>query len=518
MKTAILFYLLALSGTLNLNAQRFARLNANNINVGFGLGGNLFSVLPDSIVNGQTAIYDTLYFKFEAPKASGIKAVYTSSLWMTAQHNNSLHASYQRYRTQFELPFNDGPVWSNYNGAYYNYFSRVFKVTRQDISEHLIHFPLVNSTVTPWSVLYWPAEGNPYVQRDYSINLARHFAPFFDADSDGLYNPLHGDLPKLCGEEAVFFMLNDANRQTRATDSAEALGVEIRGFAEVFIDPNSSIMKGALNNTVFVRYEIENLSSNDYTDFRVGLFEDPDLGNLTNDRVLPDTSLNLMYCYNGTDRDENRLSILGYSPFYASHGVALLNTSIDDFVYNHVGLDYIAEIPFTAPGVDLSLHGMLREDTSFFAMAPIDKKIIGTTAFGNFNSGETKAFDLAFVTCYDSTSSFLSIVDTLKRDVAIIKQLYNQGLFACTSIGLGLPSETPFKELLLYPNPSNEYLWLQTDEAITEVLIFDVQGKEQTKATTGFKAIDISNLSSGVYSVHIKTANGLTVAKRFVKQ
>lgn len=499
---------------ISASAQRFEQLDANNIKAGFGLGGNLFSNLPDTIMDYS----DTCYAYFEAPKGSGIKAVYTASLWMSATHDSSLYASFQTFRTSRNLRYFDGPVWTNINEEYHDYFHRVFKITRQDISEHLQHFPLVSSTVTPWQVLYWPAKGNPYVLSDFGLNINRSMAPFFDADADGIYNPLNGDLPKLCGEEAVFFMLNDANRPYRATDTAQALGIEVRGYAEVFTDPHSTMMKGALNNTVFVRYEIENFSLNNYTDFRIGLFEDPDLGNLGNDGVSADTALNVMYCYNRSHPDVNAQGDLGYGSLYSTHGVALLNTNLDEFIFNRAWVNYTEEIPVTATGINAALHGIVVGDSSPFPLTPIDKKIMGASALGNFGVREIKSFDLAFVTCYDSTSSLTGIVDTLKRDVEVIRLKYEMGLFDCSAEGLGLLQEQAVESIILYPNPTTDLLYIQSSVPFNNITVLDVQGAVLLNTLTEKRNMDVSKLAVGIYWLKLQTNSGQVVTKRFVKQ
>ncbi|MCJ8292279.1 MAG: T9SS type A sorting domain-containing protein [Crocinitomicaceae bacterium] len=67
----------------------------------------------------------------------------------------------------------------------------------------------------------------------------------------------------------------------------------------------------------------------------------------------------------------------------------------------------------------------------------------------------------------------------------------------------------------IYPNPASSQIKIELDEQIEEVLVFDMYGTlVQTESTNSFS---IEALSSGIYSIHIKTSNGL-IRKRFIKE
>ena len=73
--------------------------------------------------------------------------------------------------------------------------------------------------------------------------------------------------------------------------------------------------------------------------------------------------------------------------------------------------------------------------------------------------------------------------------------------------------------LLLYPNPVNDRLYIETEVEVEEVVVYDVYGRRQELSAISCQssAFDVSNLKSGVYFVKVVTSEGETV-KRFVKK
>ena len=72
--------------------------------------------------------------------------------------------------------------------------------------------------------------------------------------------------------------------------------------------------------------------------------------------------------------------------------------------------------------------------------------------------------------------------------------------------------------LLLYPNPVNDKLYIETEVEIEKVSIFDIYGRRQELSVVScqLSAIDVSNLKSGVYFVKVVTSEG-DIVKRIIK-
>jgi hypothetical protein len=71
-------------------------------------------------------------------------------------------------------------------------------------------------------------------------------------------------------------------------------------------------------------------------------------------------------------------------------------------------------------------------------------------------------------------------------------------------------------EGLPYPNPASGYLFVPSEKS-TEVIIFDMKGREVSKGRTNSK-IDVSKLKSGLYVAMIKKANGTYRNFRWMKE
>jgi hypothetical protein len=70
----------------------------------------------------------------------------------------------------------------------------------------------------------------------------------------------------------------------------------------------------------------------------------------------------------------------------------------------------------------------------------------------------------------------------------------------------------------LYPNPTNGYIYLHSEENIANIILFDMVGQKrfQRKIKNGF--IDLTNLSSGIYLLRVEFSNGKTQTTKVIKE
>lgn len=128
-------------------------------------------------------------------------------------------------------------------------------------------------------------EGNP--NADYLEWPADMGAPV-----DALGNP------KMIGDQMLWAVYNDADTANKNdAGSTNSLGLEIRqttfGFRR----------EGALNNVVFVKFQIFNKGNRTINNCYFSLWSDPDLGGSSDDLVGCDTLKSLGFCYNSTNSD-----------------------------------------------------------------------------------------------------------------------------------------------------------------------------------------------------------------------
>ena len=76
--------------------------------------------------------------------------------------------------------------------------------------------------------------------------------------------------------------------------------------------------------------------------------------------------------------------------------------------------------------------------------------------------------------------------------------------------------ENLVKNIALYPNPTHSILNIQTDKTIEEVSIIDISGRTTNVKLSENNTIDVSNLSSGIYFIVIKTTEGF-YREKFIK-
>ena len=73
--------------------------------------------------------------------------------------------------------------------------------------------------------------------------------------------------------------------------------------------------------------------------------------------------------------------------------------------------------------------------------------------------------------------------------------------------------------LHLYPNPTENHLFIETEHEIEEIVIYDVYGRkcQQANETTSQQVLDVADLNAGIYFVKVVTDNN-EIVKRFVKK
>ncbi|MBL4624631.1 MAG: T9SS type A sorting domain-containing protein, partial [Flavobacteriales bacterium] len=148
---------------------------------------------------------------------------------------------------------------------------------------------------------------------------------FIDTNNNGIYEPFYGDYPKIKGDLAVYFIIND-DRNVHTVSGGEPLIIEIHGMAYGFNCPGSN----ALDNTLFLNYSIFNRSQNTYADMYIGFFMDLDIGGYTDDFMACDVNRSTFYAYNGDSLDESSNGATGYGTSPPAQSCTFLNGPLQD--------------------------------------------------------------------------------------------------------------------------------------------------------------------------------------------
>ena len=334
------------------NVCFYDSLNINNVNARFNCFGNHFYDLP-----GGTGA------KYFVPNGGTSTSIFSSTFCIGGlDENDNLHLAGERYR-QIGEDYWHGPVSNIYDSAYDAKWFKIWKLTKQEINYHKAHW--WESGYAPIEdILTWPGNG------DESAGQLAQLAPYYDKNNDGIYKPMDGDYPVIKGDQALFFIFNDA-RDYHSETGGLPLGIEIHGMAYAFDTPDDS----ALWNTTFLHYDIINLSDTTYHDTYIGSFTDTDLGYAWDDYIGCDVQRGFYYGYNGIPVDGG-----GEPEAYGEHppaqGIMILGGPFMD----NDGIDNPKYDINNQQICDVSINGLNFGDTI------IDNERLGMTCFLYYNN------------------------------------------------------------------------------------------------------------------------------------
>jgi hypothetical protein len=187
---------------------------------------------------------------------------------------------------------------------------------------------------TDWTE--WPATGT-------SIDLG---APFTDVNGDGKYEAAI-DIPGVHGsDQTIYYVANDLDSTiSNSFYGTNPLGIEVHATYWAYKQA------GAIGNVYFKKYTLINkgYQYNQIDNMFVSFWADPDLGSSGDDLMGTDTTLNLIYTYNGLSTDAV------YAPeappcigFSLLEGPAVNGSSTDTAFFNGRKLPGKKNLPMTA--------------------------------------------------------------------------------------------------------------------------------------------------------------------------
>jgi hypothetical protein len=449
---------------------------------------------------------DNAHPYFEVPKNSGKSTIYSTNLWLGGydQPNNqgNLHLAAQRF-CQEGQDFWLGPITNDLSGqvvsdAYIQKYHHTWIVSKTEINYHRAHYK-DPGYVMPWAIANWPAHGR--TQFGESPNIA----PFVNVAGNSSYEPEKGDYPLIRGDQAIFFITNDMEGPHTESHGGLSLGVEILGMAYAYNKPDS-----ALQNTIFLSYELHNKSANTYHDFYFGYFINYAIGYAFDDYVGCDTLRNLSYVYNGNEIDgSGQPWAYGENP--PVQGCMFLNQKMNSFnyfnnmngpmgdpnytleYYNYMRAKWRDGIHFTYGGAGYNPESSdftnyifsgdpvagtgWRERTpngpGSTPNPPADRRGMMSAGPFTFAAGETITIDIAlpFARDYGSKSA-LSSLALLGNFADEIQEYYDEYI-----VGI---KENPsvINKLRVYPNPSNGQFTVSGEKIIEIIEVYDIMGKK----------------------------------------
>lgn len=142
-------------------------------------------------------------------------------------------------------------------------------------------------------------------------------------------------------------------------------------------------------------------------------------------------------------------------------------------------------------GYDIYINGELvaENDAENLSYTCNDPDVIGKL-------NEYRANIAEVVTRYDNDMTSVSVAATFKGSVVDVME--NEEI-KCN----------------IYPNPTDDRLYIETEENIHEINIYNINGQRVNESTSQ-RVIDVEGLKSGIYFIKIETDNG-DIVRRFLK-
>jgi len=114
------------------------------------------------------------------------------------------------------------------------------------------------------------------------------------------------------------------------------------------------------------------------------------------------------------------------------------------------------------------------------------------------------------------------IVETVENSAIILNQGFHQSVFNSTSLSINQENNLG---LVIWPNPVNNELNISLDTNLNSKLnlnLYEVSGRFINQASVNTIesniSIDVTNLSSGIYVLHISDSNGFIKTHKIIKQ
>ncbi len=525
-------------------------LNINNVSARLLNGGDLWWDLNDG--------------RYVVPKDDPMpkSSIFAGGLWMGGiDPGGNLKLAAQTYR-QSGNDYWPGPLTNEgtIEPDTCIKWDRFFPASKADNDAHIQDFEdngQIDGPV-PYSVMAWPAVGNPEFLMTNGFNLPENtpLARFIDRNDNGIYEPMLGDYPDIPGDQAKFWIFNDAGN-THGQSGGEIIGMEVQVTAWA----DSSTLD-YVNNTTFYEYKLIYKGLEPLDSFFFGLWVDPDLGCSDDDYIGCAPDKQLVYAYNADDFDEDCLGANGYQDIIPAVGVKILNTPLDDtgtptglskFIYYNRGgtgspgtedpgspiqfyrnltghwpdgtpltfggtgynpgstnfVDYAFPDP---PSEPLPSWSMCSED-----LAIGDRRMVISSGPFTVNPGDIKKISFAVVWTQDVVYPCPGLDNLFATADSVCNYYENAGPVATETI-----QSKPTPQITLTPNPANHFTVIKStnqDQFFNRINIYQLDGRLVNSLRTGLSnefVLETSDWNQGIYLVEVEFRKGLKEVKKLV--
>ena len=271
------------------------------------------------VLNGGDMWWNLADARYEVPKVNDPNlpkrhAIFAGSVWIGGRDpQGNLYLAAQTYRqgSPADVGYWPGPLDENTGDidreecAAWNYHAKIDRSVVEKFRNDWANNVFGNDpNLLPQEIKEWPGRNNRFVP--HSGNMNHELAPFINVGGDvNSYEPLLGDYPNILGDQAIWWVMNDAGNVKEPLTPKIGLELQVQAFAFQTND--------LINNMTFYKQKLINKGLNQLNDTYLGQWVDPDLGNYNDDFVGCDVGRGLGICYNGDDDDEG-VSGYGLNP------------------------------------------------------------------------------------------------------------------------------------------------------------------------------------------------------------
>jgi hypothetical protein len=518
--------------------QLYEVLDQNQVSTAMNSNGSLFSTS------------NTFSSAYEVPKGSGNHLMF---IGQTAYAGINQNGDIKVASTILRDPgsFQAGPYSATDDYYEYGYTSNnvnsIWKVKRSDIIYHIDNYTNPNYTA-PLGISEWPGNGNT------NVGVSGQLAPYEDLNNNQVYEPKLGEYPCIKGDMAIYSIMNDGQFDNYDIGS-EKMDLEVHTMMYQFSGNDY------IDTTTFLNVKVINRGTDDYTDFKMMLYIDSDIGFSEDEHIGCDSTRNLAYTYNGDNNDEGGNGAPGYGINPPAVGIVSLNKAMDYFCpllrsstpgagspsnvtdyWNYMNGRWLDGTPWTYSGNGYQSGGAptsylysgnpytnqgwteVNIDGTGTSNSLLDRRNFMVLEAQNLPSGGEVSYDFAVITARpgDHLRNVQGVIDLADE----VKQYYDNNLvnYDCQETGTGSPDNIVIEE----PNYQKMFevtrvdgegnmgravsIKYSTEQAIINNNSIDRITYERGKGPIDVELFDTVNYLIGHYSIKFKDYNNIDSA------
>ncbi|MBU2920582.1 T9SS type A sorting domain-containing protein [Winogradskyella psychrotolerans] len=275
------------------------------------------------------------------------------------------------------------------------------------------------------------------------------------------------------------------------------------------------VQSDSTNGYIFTRWANVLVADNDINLSALNIYREGWNNGNTLDVVINNSTF-VNNDYNGT-----------YGNSITASGDASVNLNVNNSIFWQNTVNGSAATRDISDGLDSSYNVFIKNT---IAAVPSNAGTYGTFSTTNLTTLDPATDNLNLDADYKPTSASTYIIDEGDNslyDVALFGDLDlsgNDRVFNTTidlgayeyNSSLGLDTITlNTNAVKLYPNPVSDRLYIQSTEQIESVAIYNINGQLVKESHTVNNGIDVSNLSTGLYLIQMKTASSSINQKFF---